>query len=331
MDAVRSGWTAGGGPWSRRLVTALAARCGTQDGVTLASGTIALEAALRVLDGESGAVAIPAYACLSLRRAVLRAGRQPREVDVRLRDLSFDPESFAARTQGCAAAIAVHQFGVPTDINALARATSIPIIEDITTAIGGTHARRPVGGIGRLTVVSAAATKLLAGGEGGVVLGSTRDVDRIRAWSNPESSMPDESMATRAAMSEMACAVAATHLLRLDKMLKRRREIAEHLGRVAEDVGLEVIRPAAGDEATWWRLLVLAGRGDTSRDVVARAHDFGVVFAQPVVRRHWEPLRAFPVANELHARAVSVPTYPALTDAEVEQVASALIFAFGRN
>jgi len=315
-------WVGSGGEASREFEDALTATFARPAAVAVSSGSAALEVALRVTDVGGERVAIPAFACGSIERAVVRAGGHPYLVDVDPDDLSFPRGALRSLAGQCKAAIVVHQFGLPAASVAEAADLPLTVIEDATTCVGGWVAGRPVGAFGRLVVMSFSATKMLCAGEGGAVLGTVEDVAAASKWIDPESDLPLDAPVPHAKMPDMACALARVQLQRLSEFLARRAEIArlydEALGRQAQ----QVLRAPHDRSGTWWRYL-LAGAGDAAR-VVDRGRAEGVGLSRPVPYRWWEGRGNFPASDQLHRNLVSVPLYPSLTDVEIEHVREVL-------
>jgi perosamine synthetase len=315
-------WVGSGGEASREFEDALTATFGRPAAVGMSSGSAALEVALRVTDVAGELVAIPAFACASIERAVRRAGGRPYLVDVDPDDLSFPVGALGSLAGRCKAAIVVHQFGLPAASAAEAADPPMAVIEDATTCVGGWVAGRAVGSFGRFVVMSFSATKMLCAGEGGALAGTAEDVEAARKWTDPESDLPLDAPVPHAKMSDLACALARVQLSRLAEFVARRTEIArwydEALGRQAH----RVLRAPDGRSGTWWRYLV-AVTGDAA-PVVERGRAEGVAFSRPVLRRWWEGRGDYPVSDRLHGNLVSVPLYPSLTDGEIDQVRGVL-------
>ncbi len=311
-------WVGAGGEASRKLQDTLMAAFGRPAALAVSSGSAALEVSLRVADVAGELVAIPAFACASIERAVVRAGGRPCLVDVDPDDLSFPPGSLRSLVGRCKAAIVVHQFGLPAASAAEAADVPITVIEDVTTCIGGRMAGRAVGGFGRFVVMSFSATKMLCGGEGGAVVGSAEDVEAARRWIDPESDLPLDAPVPHAKMPDMACALAAVQLTRLSEFIARRTEIAGLYDDALGEEARRVLRAPVARLGTWWRYLV-AVAGDAA-GAVEHGRAAGVSFSQPVPERLWLGRGDFPVSDWLQQHLVSVPIYPSLTDGEIEHV-----------
>jgi len=322
LDTLKRCWVGAGGYASRELESALTSAFERPAAVAVSSGSAALEVALRITGVGGELVAVPAFACASVERAIVRAGGIPHLVDADPGDLSFPPGVLRSLAGRCKAAILIHQFGLPAACATEAGDLPIEVIEDVTTGVGGRVGGRAVGGFGRFVVMSFSATKMLCGGEGGAIAGSAEDVEAARQWIDPESGLPPDAPVPHAKMPDLACALARVQLGRLGEFVARRAEIARRYDEALGDRAHRVLRAPADRTGTWWRYLV-AIAGDADR-AVERGRACGVWFARPVSDRRWAGRGHFPVSDRLHRTVVSVPIYPALTDGEVVQVRSAL-------
>jgi dTDP-4-amino-4,6-dideoxygalactose transaminase len=277
-----------------------------------------LEIALRVTDVAGELVAIPAFACASIERAVVRAGGRPYLVDADPDDLSFPRGALMSLAGRCKAAIVIHQFGLPAVSAAETGDIPMTVIEDVTTCVGGRLKNRAVGSFGRLVVMSFSATKMLCGGEGGAVVGSVEDVAAARRWADPESDLPLDAPVPHAKMPDLTCALVRVQLGRLTEFLSRRAEIARLYDEALGAQAHRVLRAPGGHSGTWWRYLV-AVEGHAAC-AVEQGRAAGVGFSQPVLESRWAGRGDFPVSDRLLRSLVSVPIYPALTKGEIDHI-----------
>jgi dTDP-4-amino-4,6-dideoxygalactose transaminase len=311
-------WVGAGGEACRQLESALGLAFGRPGALAVSSGSAALEIALRVTDVAGEMVAIPAFACASIERAVLRAGGHPCLVDVDPDDLSFPREALWSLAGRCKAAIVIHQFGLPAASAADSADLPMTVIEDATTCIGGRLKEGPVGSFGRLVVMSFSATKMLCGGEGGAILGSAADIAAAARWADPESDLPASAPVPHAKMPDMTCALARVQLGRLAEFLDRRAEIARLYDDALGTAAHRVLRAPDGQLGSWWRYLVMVD--DSAARVAERGRADGVGLSQPVAERRWADRGDYPVSDRLLQALISVPIYPSLTDSEIRQV-----------
>jgi dTDP-4-amino-4,6-dideoxygalactose transaminase len=137
------------------------------------SGTAALVIAMR-LTAPRGTVALPAYGCVDLIAAAVRARVRVRLYDVDPATLSPDLDSVRqALARGADAVVVAHFYGYPADVpgvRALADAAGARVIEDAAQQAGGRLGSTRLGAFGPLSVLSFGRGKGTTGGRGGALL-----------------------------------------------------------------------------------------------------------------------------------------------------------------
>ena len=161
-----------------------AAMHGAAYGLCVANGTVALQVALQALDLKFGdEVIVPAYTWDGTAVAVLLAGGVPVFADVDPDTYCLDPESVrAAITARTRAILPVHlamRFANMNALLAIAREHKLVVVEDCAHAHGGIFQGRGAGAAGDAGCFSFQESKLMTGGEGGLVL--TQRLDTFEA------------------------------------------------------------------------------------------------------------------------------------------------------
>jgi dTDP-4-amino-4,6-dideoxygalactose transaminase len=324
---VRGGQLAQG-PEVEAFEREVAERVGVAAAAAVASGTAALELALRALDVGPGAeVIVPSYACDALYHAVTRCGASATPADADPSTLTLSASDAGRRVGPRTRALIVpHAFGLAVDLRGFAH-LGVPIVEDCAQALGARVGGLAAGAQGRLAVCSFYATKLLATGEGGMVLGPPELIARIRDLRDYDE-RADLVPRGNAKLTDMQAALGRSQLRRLDDFVARRRAIAgEYRRRLA---GLPCSPPPdAGAAHVYHRFVVRVER--PVPDVVEAMRERGVTARRPVFRPLHQALglAGYPESERLWSTCVSVPCYPALADDEVETVASALTEVLG--
>jgi perosamine synthetase len=319
---IRRGWVAQG-PEVAAFERELAARLATQAVAAVASGSAALELALRALDvGPGHEVVIPSYVCDALHHAVRRVGATPVLADADPATLSLSAKDAQARMSPRTRCLIVpHAFGLAVDL-APFLALGVPVIEDCAQALGARSDGTPVGAAGALAVCSFYATKLLTTGEGGAVAGPEALVARVRDLRDYDE-REDLTPRLNAKLTDLAAALGRSQLARFDAFVARRRAIAARYRARLADAPC-ALPPESGPRHVFHRFVVEIER---PVDVVQAALAArGVAARRPVFRPAHRVLglRGFPEADRLWQRALSIPCYPTLADAEVDSVAAAL-------
>jgi dTDP-4-amino-4,6-dideoxygalactose transaminase/RimJ/RimL family protein N-acetyltransferase len=324
---VRSGRLALGARGAE-LETRWSQLTGTEDAACVGSGLAGLRLGLLALGvGPGDEVIVPAYSCVALLNAALALGAEPVLADVLREDWTLDPASVADRIGSRTRAIvAVNLFGAPARLSALA-GLGVPVLEDCAHGIGGRTDAGPFGGGGAVSIGSFYPTKLIAGGEGGIV--ATRDaslLDRVRAARDYGDRLPS-GLHLNDKMTDVEAAIVLCQLDRLDEIVARRASRAASYGEAL--AGLEarghVVLPASDANRLWYRYAIrLMSR--SADDICSRLAGLGVRAEQPV----WD-LRAAPqwragleATAEAFDSVVSLPLYPDLAPDEQERVCAAL-------
>jgi perosamine synthetase len=315
--------------------------------VATSSGTSALEIVFRALDLAGREVVVPANTFFASAAAVIHAGGRPRLADVSPTTLCLSAASVdAALTPATAAVVLVHIGGLITpEIDAIRRLCDdrgVVLVEDAAHAHGSTWQGRPAGTFGHAAAFSFYPTKVIASGEGGMIVTSD---DRLAADARI---FRDQGKAGFLGgshvklgyawrMSELHAAVGRVHLDRLEEFIGvRRRVAARYDAALSAAAGLSLTVEPEGVRGNYYKYPVLLDAGiDRARFKAAMRDDFdvvcsGEVYATPL---HHEPVfaaidtapgpDALAGAEDVCARHVCLPVHSDMTDAEADQVAGA--------
>jgi len=345
MDAVRSGWVSSIGPYVDRLEASIAALAGTPHAVAVSNGTVALHLALMARGiGPGAEVIVPDLTFAATAAAVVHAGATPVLVDVQRETWCLDPELVErAITPRTRAIIAVHLFGHPAEMNALAsiaRRRGLFLIEDAAEAHGARFDGRPVGGIGDVGCFSFYGNKLVTTGEGGAL--TTHDPEyaaRLRFLKDhamrPERRYYHEEAGYNYRITNLQAALGCAQLERFEQILARKQALLSLYRRSCprEDIALNpAVAPA---QPVCWLVCALLpeARKSSTAAVLERMKAEHGVDSRPF----FVPMHALPpyagatlikkdrsVAAELRERGVCLPSSNKLRDSDVSRVWAAL-------
>jgi dTDP-4-amino-4,6-dideoxygalactose transaminase len=170
-----------GAPEMTALETEWAAFVGREACLLFNSGTAAIHAALYAIGIEPGdEVITTSYTFAGTWQPILHQGATPVFVDIDARTFDLDPRRIEERiTPRTKAIIAVHIGGMPADLDeilAIAARHGLAVIEDACQAHGATYHGRQVGSIGVIGCYSLNSSKILSGGEGGLLVADDPDL-----------------------------------------------------------------------------------------------------------------------------------------------------------
>lgn len=318
-----------------------AAWWGIEFAVGVASGLDALEIGLRCAGVEPGArVLTTPLTAFATTLAILRAGAEPVWCDVDETG-GLDLERAAAALEddpAIRAVMPVHLYGHPLDPEGLRRLASecgVVVIEDCAQSAGAERGGAPTGLAGVAAATSLYPTKNLgAMGDGGVLFTadpelaararSLRDYGQRARYEHVEPGLNSRLDELHAAILRSAL------LLRLDRHLRRREEIAGRYSEALQGSALRPIEAAAGRSAHHlYAVEVVDGDPEAIREQLAgrgvqvgRHYPF-VCPDQAAVDGVGTSVDPLSVARRLAERELSLPIHPYLTDEEVEAVIAA--------
>jgi len=170
-----------GAPEMTALEAEWAAFVGRSECLLFNSGTAAIHAALYGLGiGPGDEVITTSYTFAGTWQPILHQGATPVFVDIDPRTYDLDPRRIEERiTPRTRAIIAVHIGGLPADLDeilAIAERHGLAVIEDACQAHGATYRDRQVGSYGVVGCYSLNSSKILTGGEGGLLVADDPDV-----------------------------------------------------------------------------------------------------------------------------------------------------------
>jgi dTDP-4-amino-4,6-dideoxygalactose transaminase len=175
------------GPEVKSLEQAIAAYCGAKHAIGCASGSDALLLALMAYNiGPGDEVIMPSFTFFATASAATRLGAKPVFADIDPVSFNIDPGAIARLiTPATKAILPVHLFGQCADmdeINCVADAARVPVIEDAAQSIGAEWDGRRAGSIGAIGCFSFYPTKNLGGaGDGGMLTTNSDELaERLR-------------------------------------------------------------------------------------------------------------------------------------------------------
>jgi dTDP-3-amino-3,4,6-trideoxy-alpha-D-glucose transaminase len=318
-----------------------AAYCGSAHAVGLSSGTEALALALRALGiGPGDEVIVPANSFIATAEAVSLVGAVPRFVDV-------DPDTALVTAELIAPAIGprtravipVHLYGRTVDLEPileLARGAGLALVEDACQSHGAWIAGKRAGTIGDCGCFSFYPAKNLGawGDAGALVTDDPLLADRVRLMrSHGERPRYHHRVpGTTARLDGVQAAVLRVKLRRLDAWNDGRRTAGAALTSALAGAALRLPAPVArGLDHVFHQYVVSAGDREALREHLAeRGIATAVHYPVPIHRTGAYAARGrrsgrLTAAERLAREVCSLPMYPAMTRAEIDRVATAVM------
>jgi dTDP-4-amino-4,6-dideoxygalactose transaminase len=344
---LRSGWISSG-PKVQAFEAALSEYCGGRPVRAFNSGTATLEVALRLAKvGPGDTVITTPLSWVATANVILEVGATPIFVDVDSVTRNIDLDKIeAAITPTTRAVIPVDLAGLPVDrdrLYAIATRHKLRVIEDAAQAFGASWNRIPIGAMGDFVSFSFHANKNLTTGEGGaLVLPSDIDpalCERLRLQGvqrSADGGMDVDVPGGKFNLTDIAAAIGLGQLKHLGEFTERRRHLArryfERL-RLPDCAALGLGLPPADFENCNWHMFqpLLPDRADRGAFIAAmKQRGIGIGVHYPALhlfslyrRLGWKE-GDFPQAEDIGRRTVTLPLFPAMTEADVDRVCAAI-------
>ena len=328
VDSVlSSGWLAQG-PAVAALEAGFVRRYSLGGACAVGSGTAALFLAMRALGaGRGDHVLVPSYSCSALLNAVIMTGASPRVVDVLPQTFCLDPAAATAQAFDTRFVVAVHTFGAVAEVRAL-KSRAI-VIEDCCHALGGTVSGVPLGRVGAAAVFSFYATKIVAGGQGGLVWSPdasvAENVRDYREFDGRERYEPRFNVQ----MTDIHAALVNSQMARLESIRARRAVMAEaYLSALPDGLATQA---GLSEPGRMVHRFVVVTPDRAVRDRL-RAHMLaaGVGCTVPVERfellhryLNLDPA-SYPISERLADTTLSLPMHLGVSDDEVSIISDAI-------
>ena len=352
------------GPAVPEFEAAAMSHCGASHAVATNSATSALHLACLALGvGKGDVVWTSPVTFVASANCVLYCGADIDFVDIDPATLNISVAALAAKLEAAAkagkklpkAVIPVHLCGQSCDmaaIQTLSQRYGFRIIEDASHAIGGRYRNGPVGDCrySDIAIFSFHPVKIITTGEGGMAVtndaslaksmallrshGITRDGAEMTG--PPEGAWYYQQLALgfNYRMTDIQAALGISQIRKLEEWVARRNALAARYNNAIAELPLILPRPHA-DAYSAWHLYVIqlqdkAPLGRAGLFAALRRDEIGVnvhyipVHLQPYYQRLGFKPGDFPYAEAYYARAISIPLYSGMSEAEQDRVIARL-------
>lgn len=351
---LESGWLTTG-PLAQQFEREFAAYVGCRYAVAVNSCTSALQLGLDAAGvHEKEEVLVPTYTFTASAAVVVHMGACPILCDSVRDGFNVNPSDLEARiTPKTKAILAVHIGGEPCDlfsIHQIAVRHGLHVIEDAAHTLPASYNGQRIGCNSEAAAFSFYATKTITTGEGGMfVTNNEAHAHRARlmrlhgiggdAWKRytKEGTWYYDVIEAgfKMNMPDLLAAIGLAQLRKADRFHARRREIASmYLSLLSTVEELEMPPLAEGHS---WHLFIVRLRSpllnrsrnffieDLKRAGIGTSVHFIPLHMHSYYRSHYGYKKGgFPNAEDAYERAISLPIYPDMSDADVEYVANTI-------
>ncbi len=335
LECLDSSWISSKGRFIEEFEHRFAGLVGARHAIAVSNGTVALHLALAALGlGPGDEVIVPALTYIASVNTVEHVGATPVFVDSEPEGWQLDPvdveRKISRRTK---AIVAVHLYGQPCNLAALrsiADDHGLRLVEDCAEAIGSRRAGRHVGTAGDFGTFSFYGNKTITTGEGGMVVSDDHDLADLARRLRGQGLARDREywhdlVGFNFRMTNICAAIGCGQLDGIESVLARKRTIAERYHLRLAGLPLVPHREEPGTTHGFWMVSILLDdatlrdplRDHLRRDGIETRPLFPPVHLMPMYR---SLSGCHPVAEDLSSRGLNLPSYPDLSDDDVDRI-----------
>jgi UDP-4-amino-4,6-dideoxy-N-acetyl-beta-L-altrosamine transaminase len=345
------------GPKIDEFEKIIAKYCKAHYAVVFSSGTTALHAAAFTAGINEGdeAITTPITFAASAN-CVLYLNGKIRFADIKKDTYNIDPQHIKKQiTSKTKAIIPVDFTGQPCDIdeiNDIAQKNKCVVIEDAAHALGAEYKGKKIGGFTDLTVLSFHPVKHITTGEGGMVLTNNEEYyEKLQQFrthgitKNPKKMKKNEGpwyyemqmLGYNYRLTDFQCALGISQFNKLDKFIKRRREIVNQYNKAFSDLE-EIVTPyEKPDVKSSYHLYIIQLKLEKLK--VDRKQIFNALRTENIgVHVHYIPVHLhpfyqenfgykkgdYPLAENYYERALTIPLFPKMNSDDINDVINAV-------
>lgn len=356
-DTLRSSYLTTG-PEVDGLEHDLESYTGAKYAVAVSNGTAALHCACIAAGiGPGDEVITTPMTFAASANCALYCGAKPVFADIEMDTYNISPQSIREHiTDNTKAVVAVDFTGQAVkndEIRAICDEFNLIFIEDAAHAIATKYNGRQVGSMADMTCFSFHPVKTITGGEGGAVLTNNEKYAKKLLLARSHGIEHDEScyedgipegpwyyemqfLGYNYRLTDFQAALIRSQMKKLDKFVARRKEIVEKYNEAFADTPEIIIQKEISESDTCRHLYII--RLDLEKLKCTRREFFDAMSAENVqCQIHYVPVYWFPYyrkmgyergicpnAEEIYKGIMSIPLYPAMSDADVHDVIHAV-------
>ena len=338
-ECLDSTWISSKGKFIDEFEQAFANYIGIEYATTVSNGTVAIHLALLALGiGPGDEVIVPTLTYIASVNAISYTGATPVFVDSLPDTWQMDPNDVRKKiTIRTKAVMAVHLYGHPCDMGTLkqiCQENNIFLVEDCAEAIGSKYKGQYVGTFGDIATFSFFGNKTITTGEGGMVVTNDHTLyERATHFKGQGLAKHrqywHDVVGYNYRMTNICAAIGVAQLEQVEDFLRRKREIADRYKISLNNKNVSFHGEHTDVTNSYWMcslLLADAAKRDGLRGHLA---DKGIETRPLFYPVHTMPMHSsrfqkHPIAENLGWRGINIPSYPGLTDTQVNEIVSAI-------
>lgn len=335
-ECLDTTWISSKGKFIEQFEEKYAEYIGVNYATSVSNGTTAVHLCCLALGiGKGDEVIVPTFTYIASVNPIKYMGATPVFVDSLRDSWQMDPEDIRRKiTPRTKAIIAVHLYGCPCDMHAIMKIADehdVHVIEDCAEAIGSCIDGQKVGSFGDISAFSFFGNKTITTGEGGMVVTNNPELfDLVRRMKGQGLAMYrtywHDILGYNFRMTNICSAIGLAQLERIDEILMRKIALAKRYDNLLRGLPVETHKaPSDAFLHTYWMYSILLPEG--KRDTVMNQLQENGIETRPLFFPvHTMPIysennfETHPICHEIARRGLNLPSWPELSDSQLELV-----------
>lgn len=335
VDCLDSSWISSKGKYIDLFESGIANYLGVNHAASVCNGTVALHLALLALGiGEGDEVIVPTLTYIASVNAIAYTGATPVFIDSLPDSWQMDPFDFRRKiTDKTKAVLCVHLYGHPCDMDnivPIAREHDLFVVEDCAESMGSLYKGKHTGTFGDIATFSFYGNKTITTGEGGMVTTNDETLhDRCVHFKGQGLAKHrqywHDVIGYNYRMTNICAAIGLAQLEQIETFLAQKQQVANWYRKGFADSDLAFHEPIGDVYHAYWMCSVLAPSAKDRNPLRDHLTQKGIETRPLFYPVHTMPMYSqkfarFKTAENLGWRGINLPSYPALSEQDVQYV-----------
>jgi len=338
VDCIESTWISSKGKYIALFEEQFAKYVGCKFGTSVMNGTVALHLGLLSLGiTDEDEVIVPTFTYIASVNAIKYVSAVPVFCDSKIDSWQMDPDDVERKiTSKTKAIMAVHLYGHPCEMDRLreiADKHSLYLIEDCAEAIGSEYKGHKVGSFGDVACFSFFGNKNITTGEGGMVLTNNEEIYKRAANLKTQGISYTKEywhdyIGYNFRMTNIQAAIGVAQLTMIDKNIKDKAIVFEKYKEGLSGLPISMLDRVGEVKNTYWMCCIQV-EDEKVRDDLRKYLDLKGIETRPTFYScHNLGLfgynSEYPNADYLSVRGINLPSYPDLTDEQIDYICNSI-------
>ncbi|MCW8803219.1 MAG: DegT/DnrJ/EryC1/StrS aminotransferase family protein [Ignavibacteriaceae bacterium] len=335
-DCLDSTWISSKGKYIKLFEDRFSEFVNVKYSVAVSNGTVALHLALLALGIVAGdEVIVPTFTYIASVNAIKYVNAKPIFIDSNPQTWQINPskirEKISHRTK---AIMAVHIYGHPCDmkeIKKIAEEYNLYIIEDCAEAIGSYYNNKHAGNFGEISTFSFFGNKTITTGEGGMVCTNDKNLHDLVVRLKGQGLAAGREyfhdiIGYNYRMTNICAAIGFAQLERISEILNEKERIISEYKKALKNLPVNIHQEVGNVKHSYWMFTILASSEKEKIELRSYLAENGIETRPAFHPIHTMPMyidgNSYQVAEDLGKRGINLPSYPDLSNEDIEFIAS---------